>query len=124
MIVEAPKKVEKAPLRLLEKSGRITPREVLEAYEETGLYPKTRDFFDGERACAIGALRRHQDLGSLGYSGYMRSRIGKYHLSYPMGFTNAFDGMGVNGKSAGYLKGYRDGQRVRRFVESRYGSLS
>jgi hypothetical protein len=124
MIIEAPKKVEKAPLRLLEKSGRITPREVLEAYEETGFYPKTRDFFDGEGACPVGVLREHQDPGSLGYSTYIRSRISECHLTYPMGFTNAFDGLGVNGESAGYLKGYRDGQRVRRFVEARYGTLS
>jgi hypothetical protein len=108
--------------RKLEKSGRITPREVLEAYEETGLKPCEGQFLSGNRACALGVLRLYADPSCKYHVQYMRTRMPQQNpVSYASGFTNGFDGTGTQRQSIGYLKGYRDGQRVRRFVLARLG---
>jgi hypothetical protein len=115
--------------RLLEKSGRITPREVLEAYEETGLTPKTGSFVtDAGEACGIGVVAiRHVESLAYAFARYMRQRGVNRPVFYASGFANAFDGHAqqipqLTGES--YKTGYRDGQRVRRFVEAKYGGLS
>lgn len=54
------KTLKKSIERRLEKSGRITPREVLEAYRQTGLLPSDRGWWreaEGKpSACAVGAM--------------------------------------------------------------------
>lgn len=126
--------------RKLEKSGRITPREVLEAYEETGL-KIARDVYQvGDRACAIGVLMARDGIrldgdeqtlkASFAIDDWEKERIeyvGEYYCS---GFVNAFDG-GIRpdepsddgpweyGSWWWEALGYRDGQRVRKFVLSR-----
>jgi hypothetical protein len=111
--------------RLLEKSGRITPREVLEAYQVTGLYPGTRHYRVGDTACAIGALAHHKAPATDGYTVYVGKRTASNPSGYAAGFANAFDGWDMMSLATKmYRTGYRDGQRVRRFVEARYGRLS
>lgn len=51
--------------RKLEASGRITPREVLEAYRTTDLKPVTGEFYDVDtgEACALTALGAASGFG-------------------------------------------------------------
>jgi hypothetical protein len=121
---------------LLSESGRITPREVLEAYWETGLEPMVDDFGDEKgRACALAALAA-QDFGR-GFAGpeeaetlvdeyrAKRFEVGEVE-SYTLGFMRGFDGVRCRppGKSSQHTvralearerQGWRDGHRARRF---------
>ena len=120
-MIEAPRRTE----RLLEKSGRITPREVLEAYEETGLEPSFALWgMLGESACALTALGC-----AAGVEGEFPSSIGRRYYfdvrrgeqSYANGFIAGFDGTNrQTPRNARNRLGHRDGQRVRKFVLSRY----
>ena len=110
--------------RLLEKSGRIKPREVLAAYEQTGLEP-CAGWGDGKKyGCALTAMiGGHEGNGSTGITTasdrYIQGRMPTISLedasSYRLGFVHAFDGECVPG-AGWFRKGYRDGVRVRRFV--------
>jgi hypothetical protein len=125
--------------RKLEKSSRITPRKVLEAYWETGLKPMADDFGDEKgRACALAALAA-QDFGR-GFASpeeaetlvdeyrAKRFEVGEFK-SYTLGFMRGFDGVTCRppsppGKSSQHTvrtpearerQGWRDGRRARRF---------
>lgn len=117
--------------RLLEKSGRITPREVLDAYEETGLKPARAVFMGGAEACAVGVLmyRDHMwparvfsgDWGEVAIALLNRWTEQRLALAggedYRIGFTTAFDGIAESTMTRpSERKGFRDGQRVRHFV--------
>jgi hypothetical protein len=120
-MIEAPQRVE----RLLEKSGRITPREVLKAYEATGLIPSANIYRCDQLACALGVLlevsgapRTTDDFGEIGaVDGLAFAR--RITEDYVLGFEAGFDNVP---KSSDVLRsqGYRDGRRVRRFVLDRY----
>jgi hypothetical protein len=117
--------------RKLEKSGRITPREVLEAYEETGLEPAENIFVLRNKACAFGAVMVREGVprvrGVLDESekkAWLTRRMRRLGPTYALGFYEGFDGAGSMGLVGRLRKGYRDAQRVRRFVEARYGMLS
>jgi hypothetical protein len=115
-VIEAPQRTE----RLLEKSGRITPREVLEAYEKTELKPCFKSFTSGERACAVGVLMAR---GGNAVPPYLRNFMDGIDAAaghdYVVGFICGFDGRaGV--KHPIPQIGFRDGKRCRKFVLSRY----
>ena len=126
-MIEAPQRTE----RLLEKSGRITPREVLEAYETTGrgvCFDGFGDEFGSMgKACAIGALMARDGVSlhsSVELSDWLRERSERVGMDYYGGFYRGFDGFfsaqeDREGRQS-YRNGYRDGQRVRAFVLDRY----
>lgn len=97
--------------------GRITPRQVLEAYEATGLIPGTGRFYDDGRACALGAIaavgmRPTDDWGKV----FARIRLDRDYMdSFINGFDNNFLRR-LSFPSRAARKGYRDGARARRFV--------
>jgi hypothetical protein len=108
--------------RLLEKSGRITPREVLEAYEETGLGVTFGCFVNQGRACAYGALMvRDGFTQNLDFSiaEWTRERDMLAGLGYGYGFYRGFDGALLPSTGRYPRKGYLDGIRARRFVLDR-----
>jgi hypothetical protein len=128
-MIEAPTRVE----RKLEKSGRITPRGVLEAYEETGLQPGTRVFENGGRGCAFGALMMQAGIPVGDKSNavfdikhtWLNAVRDSAGMSYVPGFYDGFDGAPSCRKlDLAWKKGWRDGRRVRKFVLSRYPELA
>ena len=124
--------------RKLERSGRITPREVLEAYEETGLRPLVGQWYEPETssACALSAVAvvtdgvvANQDTMMDGQAAInlVVMRVPRMSTYYRMGFVLGFDDkpppLPSGEDDPAYLKteawarkGYRDGQRARRFV--------
>lgn len=113
--------------RLLERSGRITPREVLGAYRETGIKPCAStfilgDFLHGYEACAIGALAMRDGVYPTGddLDGWIERKTAGQGPSYATGFWKGFDGESLPpffaARSAQARKGWRDGARCRRFV--------
>jgi hypothetical protein len=124
-MIEAPTRVE----RKLEKSGRITPKEVLEAYEETGLTPHQSYFRDADTACGLGVLMARDGLDArhapIAIEGWIKQRDAAAGEYYSNGFWRAFDSHVLPlPNTVAERKGYRDGQRVRRFVLSRYPELA
>ncbi len=113
--------------RKLEKSGRITPREVLRRYEETGLRP-CLGWGDGEKAgCALTAiLGGHAGNGSIlvaeAANRLMEGRMPHLPVfaatDYRLGFARGFDDTDfeLERRSPAFRQGYRDGCRARRFV--------
>ncbi len=130
----------------LEKSGRITPREVLEAYEETGFEPMFEGWFEwskhGSRACGITVLAVANGVEparlfefACGVDDYMEKRIEYVGDYYQSGFTVGFDGGPcpepsgddhplVEGSEGWIRMGWRDGKRARTFVKARFGNRS
>ncbi len=128
-MIEAPQRTE----RMLEASGRITPREVLEAYEETRLEAASGHYYDtvSGSACAIGVLLNSQGVWDRESNmwmdwdvaaGWLRERVPLNSGEYEDGFISGFDNYEEPDDPALHL-GYRDGQRVRKFVLSRYPDL-
>ena len=108
--------------RKLEKSGRITPSEVLTAYERTGLEPVAEEFWTENGACAIGVLmdaegveRRLRHIKP-----WLNQRGLSSMVPYMNGFYRGFDGLsplaGPDAECPDFRTGFRDGRRVRRFV--------
>jgi hypothetical protein len=131
-MIEAPQRTE----RLLEKSGRITPREVLEAYEETGLRPGTECFLDGDAACAFGVLMARDGVPRReSFEGFDHDALEQWQTlktmalgsGYAGAFYDGFDGYSFDGYPYGIhsdaSKGHHDGQRSRKAVLSRYGDV-
>lgn len=119
----------------LETSGRITPREVLEAYEETGMQPMTEAWYEpskyGDRACAITVLAHHNgyvgEYACIDTEAFIEERFPYVSEYYQSGFVKGFDGGScpepgdddhplMRGSEGWERLGWRDGQRVRRFV--------
>lgn len=121
--------------RMLERSGRISPREVLGAYRETGLVPSRHVFVSDGEACAIGAVVAAgigvvaaEDQGNL--EDALFDRLGGASSDYRDGFVGGFDGEPffapdypeelygwmAEGLRRWHAAGWRDGRRVRRFV--------
>lgn len=108
----------------LEKSKRITPREVLRAYRETTLAPITGMYLHGEAACAVGALgvasgHGYVDLDgdpAVDFCGYMKSRMPDKWSVYLGGFEGGFDGHPCPSDGPIRRTGWRDGRRAARFV--------
>lgn len=109
---------------LLRASGRITPREVLEAYERTGLEP-CEGWGDGrETGCAatavFGLLPPSPPLFCFAHVGtLLAARMGGESdpCGYGTGFVFGFDGSEDWGEDfPSWRKGWRDGARCRRFV--------
>lgn len=115
MTTLAPERTE----RLLEKSGRITPREVLEAYEQTGLKPIQNIYYtdvdEQARACAMGALAAAHGSYDDDPFTYMEDRMGEDWERYLESFACAFDNYRF---APGHhdWKAYLDGQRSRKAV--------
>jgi hypothetical protein len=125
--------------RKLEKSSRITPRKVLEAYRETGLEPMANDFGDEKgRACALAALAAQDFERGFASPEEAETLVDEYRAkrfevgeseSYTLGFMRGFDGVpcrppGPPSKSSQRTvrvperrerQGWRDGRRARRF---------
>lgn len=118
----------------LEVSGRITPREVLEAYEETGFAPLFGWWFKPltHEACALTAVAFATGYGNLP----LNSRVAvmllnrmdalPFRTAYRLGFANGFDGGELaddypedEERTEGFRAGYRDGKRARAFVKAR-----
>lgn len=138
-IERAPERI-RAPHRKLEDSGRVTPREVLEAYNATGMKACTGTFLTvGPKGqmfgCGIGVvvLRRRGEPGHYGFMSDMERRMaagGVYATptreaaGYADGFVSAFDGGGSVFQQDLPVRhparvGARDGARARRFVDAR-----
>lgn len=109
----------------LEASGRITPREVLEAYKETGLEPKSQFYFDGCAACGLGAMAavdglfrsaEERKLEQEVVLEMLERRMGEHADRYMAGFDIGFMGIKSTGDSEWTRKGNHDGRRVCRFV--------
>ena len=114
--------VKERAARLVEASGRVRPRGVLEAYERTGLRPGTGVFVDYEHgeACAYGVLAVRRGIDPMGWSGQTLDWMNRIHGDYAAGFYCAFDGeeglpCWLEETPEGRT-GWRDGKRVRRFV--------
>ena len=131
---------------LLATSGRITPREVLDAYQETGLEPVFDDWYDTHyidleqitHACGftVVALANASPRPLTG-SGvehfvffYGTRRFEDVASYYKGGFARGFDGKDASESSGddhplqlgceGWeRKGWRDGKRARAFVLGR-----
>jgi hypothetical protein len=126
--------------RKLERSGRITPREVLEAYRDTGLAPMFGEWYalqnGKERACAltaVGIAQGHRcdafglEVGRAA-DALMDSRFGPYEAhDYQDAFVYGFDGHDLppslppddslgEDRQAWERIGWRDGRRARRAV--------
>ena len=126
-------KVERKKHARLEASGRITPREVLRAYEETGFEPADGLWFDalGNRACALTAVaarggHREGLISGKAAGDVLEDRMFPFcdAYSYRDGFVCGFDGeipeAGEELTDAQAL-GWRDGARARAFVLIRLG---
>lgn len=115
--------------------GRISPREVLEAYRKTGYTPSGNLFVDENRACPLGAMAviespHVRDMwGNAGIVAHclLAQRLSTGFSAYMTGFTCGFDGAagaGVYGdveRVRRYRQGFRDGERARLFVFAVYG---
>jgi hypothetical protein len=114
--------------RALERSGRITPREVLEAYRETGARPCTGEWSDGTGGeCALLAVAHANGLWATNIGiitacvdVLLERRMSPVYdaWSYRDGFAEGFDGTISRREyqSEAEATGYRDGARARRFV--------
>ncbi len=113
--------------RLLEKSGRITPREVLEAQAKTGMMLEAGDW----QKCALAVMTHAAGYFdeahaaacpdspfSLDMAGFLEGRMLQvFAYDYGAGFAQGFDDHPL--VQGGYLwerRGWRDGKRARRFV--------
>lgn len=136
-------KTERTRSTRLEASGRVTPREVLKAYEETGYKPLFEHWWhpveDGYEACALTALVGASGVDLAGTpmleasycaEDYMEERLPHVHHYYQIGFTAGFDddlaptSSGDDhplslGSDAWERCGWRDGKRARAFVLAR-----
>ena len=111
---------------------RITPEEVVKAYQQTGLQPTPIMFLteDG-RACALTALavangRTIEDIwkwNAAPYTGIKDLIPGcLYSEEYLGGFVAGFDGMHVSCERQDvYATGYKDGCMARDMVERTFG---
>jgi hypothetical protein len=119
-MIEAPTRVE----RKLEKSGRITPREVLGAYETTGLKPMFGAFHDSYgRACAVAVVEARYEI-PLTWPITSLVRRG-YNRDYIWGVVAGFEGAERDPAITLHAeyRGWLDGLRIRKFVLSRYPEL-
>ncbi len=123
--------------RLLERSGRIRPREVLDAYRETGFAAVRHKWAWKDEACALTALGVAHDPGPISSTentedeanvrdmalAYVESRMPYIHEHYAFGFERGFDGHPrpnpgdddhplVRGSEAWERCGWRDGRRA------------
>lgn len=131
----------------LEVGGRITPREVLEAYEKTGLEPIFDDWYDTHcidlerttHACGFTAVmlasKTPMPKGVHLYDAiesYARERFDGAGEHYKGGFALGFDGKDaplpsgddhplMRGSEGWSRLGWCDGKRARAFVEARLG---
>ncbi len=120
---------------LLVASGRITPREVLEAYEETGLEP-CDGWGDGKKTgCGLAAVvgGATMSAGAAGVemtmaaSNLLLKRMpcldGIDRSEYKTGFMRGFDNDRLHPfRDLVFRKGHRDGKRARTFVKARLGA--
>ena len=97
--------------RLLERSGRITPREVLAAAERLGIEVQPQRY----ATCGMGVVTMAAGWEHKPYH-YMRERYGERGGSYTDGFITGFDGYEPAQGGVDYRKGYRDGRRCGRFT--------
>ncbi len=118
----------------LEKSGRITPREVLEAYEETGLRP-CNGWGDGKKTgCGLTAMVGGATMPAaaagvemtMAASNLLSERMpqlgGVDRSEYETGFIRGFDGDRLHPfRDLIFRKGHRDGKSARAFVLARLG---
>ncbi len=130
----------------LERSGRITPREVLGAYARTGLRPQRKVYREDNGACAVGVLMTaHGDWKpnwdttevdgvprplfefSDALEEWANNRMEIVGTMYETGFTIGFDGKAcpkpgdddhplMRGSEGWERLGWRDGKRAARFV--------
>ncbi len=121
----------------LKASGRITPREVVEAYERTGKTPIFGRWTNSTGGvCGLVAVahdKGHYATVSLDADAIIRAvnallegRMPPAYdpWSYRDGFAEGFDGCYRNPdwpRSEAEDKGYRDGLRARRFVLAKLG---
>lgn len=104
---------------LLRESGRITPRQVLEAYRETGLRPARGEWGDEHNVCALTALGVAAGFTSDASYKIARAFWESHNLSnaYADGFVAGFDGDPPRFfRRADKRKGYRDGRQAARAV--------
>lgn len=120
----------------LAASGRVAPREVLAAYEQTGLRPTFGEWYvtalisGPSFACALTAVAKQKgwnDPERL-MNGYAASKVLEGRMPrenagiYREGFAKGFDGT-IQRRDWPYERaewmGYRDGQRARAFVKAR-----
>lgn len=122
---------------LLKRSGRITPREVLEAHRETGFAAVRHKWAWKDQACALAALGVAHAPGPIPFAentedevnvwamalAYVESRMPYTHEYYAYGFERGFDGDErpepgdddhplVRGSEAWTRCGWRDGRRA------------
>lgn len=106
-------------------ANRITPREVLDAYRETGLTP-AHLWLDGNDACALGAIAGQRAIREdkplfvpnevPGDAARYICRIVGLDDDYFYGFANGFDSNGYSLSANSQIrKGYRDGARAAKF---------
>ena len=95
---------------------RITPEEVLKAYEKTGLKPMQGDYFSKDGcACGLGAIAKKQGLieytaiGSVCCYGTSINLISVYGESYHNGFANGFDDLGSDDLDRDLAQCFEDG---------------
>jgi len=73
---------------------RITPEEVLKAYEKTGLKPMQGEYFSGECACGLGAIVRFWNPEKRANDDNVADMLEKNGIRdlYRIGFYLGFDG--------------------------------
>lgn len=132
-VTEIPTRAPKRTHRKVEESGRITPREVIDAYEEEGIFPVRQLFSnaDGSRMCPASVLALHEGLVMHGkqilYKGFFASRFSsepfEVAASYREGFIAGVDKPERTDLEDHVMwrKGFRDGARAWRFAEARFG---
>jgi hypothetical protein len=90
---------------------RITPQEVLEAYEKTGLKPMQGDYYPQEGcACGMGAIATSNGYIDTGLEPFYSKLFRKYGTKYHDGFTHGFDGGTVVMNNENFIKGHTDGK--------------
>ena len=109
--------------RLLERSGRIKPREVLEAQRKTGLTPAHNALRSRDNACGMGLLLAMNGIDAeADFSAAMLWIVRRFEHDYSEGFMRGFDGLPLHRYALDhpkarreFRKGWRDGARSRKF---------
>jgi len=98
---------------------RITPEEVVQAYERTGLKPCFSQWSDEGQGCGLHALGMALGKGSL--NGSFQAAVALdlsswYVLGFITGFDNGSKWWGTESEGRIMMDGYVDGQKARKAV--------